>query len=100
MTGLEGWKFDAKNPADRAVTAPRVVPDGRPATPNGAAGMLAGLISLALLGVVEGTLAWVALRWAADLGWLDQAPDWVPVVGMALAVTYLRGFDRAVFTRQ
>lgn len=91
-----GWRFDAKN--TRGFDAPRVVPDG-PAVPSPAGTFLWGVVALGLLGLCEGTLAWVALRWAASLGWLE-APDWSPVVGIALAVTYLRGFDRAVFRRQ
>ncbi len=93
------WRFDPKDPADRGLTPPRVLPDGAPVTGRGAA-VAWGLVALGLLAVCEGTLAWVALRWVHTLGWLDEPPGWSPVVGIALAVTYLRGFDRAVFRRQ
>lgn len=96
-----GWRFDAKDDdRDRPlfVSSPRVLPDGRPTTVNAAA-VVWGFAALGLLAVCEGTLAWVALRWAASLGWLAETPGWSPVVGIAVAVTYLRGIDRAVFRR-
>ena len=92
-----GWRFDAKN-ARRGLDAPRVAPDGRETVPNAGTAFLWGVVALGLLGLCEGTLAWVALRWAASLGWVES-PEWAPVVGIALAVTYLRGIDRAVFRR-
>lgn len=93
------WRFDAKNPADRALTPPRVAPDGRPAGQPVVVSALAGVVALGLLGWVEGALVWIALRWAADLGWLPQSPGFLQVVGLTLAVTYLRGIDRAVFRK-
>jgi hypothetical protein len=96
---FSGWRFDAKN-EQRRFEPPRVVPDARPATSVPAGTFLWSVVALGLLGFCEGTLAWVALRWAHTLGWLAEPPGWAPVVGIALAVTYFRGFDRAVFNRQ
>jgi hypothetical protein len=97
--GFEGWRFDAKAPADRSLMPPRVAPDGPTVSSGTVAAALGGVVALTLLAVCEGTFAWIALRWAAELGWM-QAPGWLPLVGIALAVTFLRGIDRAVFTRK
>lgn len=96
--GFDGWRFDPND--NRKLTAPRAAPDGPAAPSTSATAIIGGMAMLGMLGVFEGTLAWIALRWAADLGWLATPPEWLPVVGLALAVTFLRGIDRAVFTRQ
>jgi hypothetical protein len=94
------WRFDAKDPNDRSLTPPRVLPDGNPVQSASLATFSWGIVALGLLALCEGTLAWFALRWADTLGWLPESPGWAPVVGIAVAVTYLRAFDRAVFTRE
>jgi len=57
------------------------------------------MLALGLLGLAEGTLAWIALGWAADLGWLDERPDWWPVTAIAIAIILIRAFDKSVFRR-
>lgn len=92
---MSEWKFAPKDAANRGLTPPRALPDAVGATPS----VLLGVAGLGLLGFIEGTLAWIGLRWVADLGWLSEAPAWGPVVGVVMAVTFLRGIDRATFRK-
>lgn len=93
-------------PSDRAKIAsrsshsdaPRVVP--KQASRASGSSVLYGLAALGLLGLTQGTLAWIALGWAAELGWLSSSPEWGPVSAIAVAVAYIRGFDWLVFRRR
>ncbi len=89
--------LDSKDPASRSITSPRVVPD--PVSGPKWLSVFWGIVGIALLGVVEGTLVWLALVWATRLGWLSETPDWWPVTAIVVALTFVRAFDRSVFRR-
>ena len=76
------------------VTAP---PADRPMTP----GVLfaAMLVSVWLVSLAQGTLAWVVLEYVEDIGWLDGRVAWWPCVAIVAALNMMRFFDRVAFRR-
>ncbi len=70
-------------------------PDDRKAT-NGVS-VLTGLIVVALLSVIQGSLLWVIFELIEDFGVIDQRFPWSPFVGIAFAVNLIRVFDRSAF---
>lgn len=46
-----------------------------------------------MLGLAEGTLAWIALESLEDIGVIDQRVAWWPVVVIAVALNMIRFLD-------
>lgn len=64
------------------------------------AAFLAGLTSVVLLSLTEGTLAWVIFESLEDFGVIDKHLPWNPFVIIAFSVNLIRVFDKAAFGRK
>ena len=96
------WGFEAKrgNDTTSGFAAPRVAGDDNhpaKATPTSVPVIaLAIFISVWLLALCEGTLAWVVLEYAEDFGWVARIPWW-PCVVIALCVNLIVALHKAAF---
>lgn len=82
---------------DRSFSPPGV---NEPPAPKPLAAFLAGLTSVVLLSLTEGTLAWVIFESLEDLGFVDERLPWNPFVIIAFAINLIRVFDRAAYGRK
>lgn len=95
---MRPWAFEPKN--NKSFQMPNFVDEEPEETkPNWFAMFLSGVVSIALLSLCEGTLAWIALEHVEDIGWIETRVAWSPVVAIAMCINLIRGFDRAIFRR-
>jgi hypothetical protein len=83
---------------DRSFSPPGV--NEEPPAPKPWAAFFAGLTSVVLLSLTEGTLVWLIFESLEDLGFVDERLPWNPFVLIAFAVNLIRVFDKAAYGRK
>ena len=83
---------------DRSFSPPGV--NEEPPAPKPFAAFLAGLTSVVLLSLTEGTLVWVIFESLEDLGFVDERLPWNPFVIIAFAINLIRVFDKVAYGRK
>jgi hypothetical protein len=101
--------FEKNEPSQAGAFRPRSFPnppsyslpdEDEAAKPVIVGAVMAGMASIILLSLTQGTLAWLIFESLEDFGFVDQRLPWNPFVIIALAVNLIRVFDRAAFGRR